>query len=569
MKRTTAVLTACLVLFGAMPYAGALFHWDDIKVIPVEAGLDFSDSLYTVARETDTQRIVPLSETSGAYLYAYHPGDGALEAYRAAPVQFADAGGWGFGLGVDGLSARGVIQGTPDGRFMADAALSHAEMCVLLARLFGLEGTQAYADVADNAWYAPAVGQLAQAGALPDAQAFEPDRAVERRELVGTAYALLTAVGALKTPVEPADALFAQVKDADSLTDTERAAYAGMLHNGYVVLEDRDYHDDMDTSDDEVYLRADTAVSREEAAEFLYSLLRHFMTTHYPPIATELAAAYGLDEQMPRIDGSTSSYPLTQAIYGALFTNGYNHPSMPASHSKTITSYERLIAGDADIILVPDPSSDVTALAEHSGVELEYVPIASEALVFFTGKDNPVAGLTSGQIRDIYVDNAYASWSALGGPDAPLAAFCRNNDSGSHAQMERFFLGGQPIHEQIRQERTSVMMASILTDVQDYERENPGTYALGYSMYYYYTTAGMILGTENLKLLAVDGVLPDEQSIAQKSYPLSTYYYAVLRADTPEDAPARKLVQWLTSEDGRVCVENAGFGALAVPAQAE
>ena len=35
-----------------------------------------------------------------------------------------------------------------------------------------------------------------------------------------------------------------------------------------------------------------------------------------------------------------------------------------------------------------------------------------------------------------------------------------------------------------------------------------------------------------------------------------------MRADEPKDSPARKMVQFLLSEAGQQCVENAGFGPL-------
>ena len=51
---------------------------------------------------------------------------------------------------------------------------------------------------------------------------------------------------------------------------------------------------------------------------------------------------------MPVVDGSTSTYPYTRAVYGALFWNYDNHPQFPESHSKSHESYERLINGEVD-----------------------------------------------------------------------------------------------------------------------------------------------------------------------------------------------------------------------------
>ena len=46
------------------------------------------------------------------------------------------------------------------------------------------------------------------------------------------------------------------------------------------------------------------------------------------------------------------------------------------------------------------------------------------------------------KLGDIYVNDAYDNWNEISGPDALLYPYCRNNDSGSHAQMEKHFLNG-------------------------------------------------------------------------------------------------------------------------------
>lgn len=168
------------------------------------------------------------------------------------------------------------------------------------------------------------------------------------------------------------------------------------------------------------------------------------------------------------------------------------------------------------------------------------------------------------QIRNVYVDNAYTNWDELGGSDAAFVPYCRNGDSGSQAQMEEFFLKGAEIHPDIKRETTSVSMASVITDVEEAYQAEPLTYALGYSIYYYYQSATQILlgDVDALKLLAVEGVYPSDETIADGSYPLAGYNYAVVRSDEPEDSPARRMVDFMLSQRGQECVLGAGFGPL-------
>ena len=63
-------------------------------------------------------------------------------------------------------------------------------------------------------------------------------------------------------------------------------------------------------------------------------------------------------------------------------------------------------------------------------------------------------------------------------------------------------------------------------------------------------------------MLAIDGVVPTDETIANGSYPLSNNTYIVLRKNTPADAPARRLAAFMLTEAGQQCVENAGYGPL-------
>jgi len=71
-----------------------------------------------------------------------------------------------------------------------------------------------------------------------------------------------------------------------------------------------------------------------------------------------------------------------------------------------------------------------------------------------------------------------------------------------------------------------------------------------------------LLADNALKLLSIDGVAPNDKTIASGKYPLSGYNYIAIRADQPKGSPARKMVDFMLSDAGQVCVINAGFGAL-------
>jgi len=270
----------------------------------------------------------------------------------------------------------------------------------------------------------------------------------------------------------------------------------------------------------------------------------------------------------PRIDGSTSSLPIVQEIYKAIFKpeiidgekvwNG-----LPQTASKTIESYKLLIDGEVDLIIVPDPSEEVKTLAAEKGVELEYIPICLEALVFITHKDTTVNNLTTEEIKSIYIDMQIDNWSQLGGNNNQIFAICRNEDSGSHALMEKFVLKGEKVNEQIRFNAMSLTMFGIVDEIENYVNfSGRGHLPLGYTIYYFFQNNKEEQKWNNVKMLNIDGVEPNDETIASGEYPYSTNYYAVIKKDTPKDSTSRKLISWLLSDKGQKIFTNAGFGII-------
>jgi phosphate transport system substrate-binding protein len=79
---------------------------------------------------------------------------------------------------------------------------------------------------------------------------------------------------------------------------------------------------------------------------------------------------------------------------------------------------------------------------------------------------------------------------------------------------------------------------------------------IGYSVYYYEEN---IAPAEKIKLLAVDGVKPEYDSIQSRQYPFTTGVYTVVRADSPPTHVAGRLRDWLLTKVGQEVVERSGY----------
>lgn len=586
MKKLLASALACLLLCqGAASAAGgdAGQAWSrpegdgsyiTIRV-PGEPGMALIDTFDLAVRYADTGEPVALSSAYlDGYLFATVPAENAdrpLEVFRGDDPVWTDLREQYLAAnGSSDLQIRGVVRGDNAGRLKQDAPLTRAEGAVLMARLLDLQPAErpGYSDVSPDAWYHEEVSAAAAAGLFAADGRFLPDQAMTRAEFTVLLARALSFVGWLDIPAE-GDLSGTGLMDAESVPSWAAGAYQALFacNPGIAPVTEKPtgayYWEDAPVLGD--YAEPENPITRGEAITSMNQAMRWV-----PCYPTEAAIQFGLDREMPVIDGSTSTYPYTQGVYSVLFTNGTAHPQFPKSHSKSFASYERLIRGEADVLFAATKASaELEPLAAKQGVELQYIPIAYDAMVFFTNLENPVNGLTRQQIQDIYVRNAYSSWDQVGGPEAKLLPYCRNTDSGSHALMERYFLedGKLSLASEILQGNVSVAMSSALTDVASALSLDPPAYAIGYSVYAYYGSYEEMMTdvTPNkLKLLAVDGVLPTAETIADGTYPLADYNYIVLRSDEPKDSPARRLAEFMVSDAGQQAVADSGFLPLAV-----
>lgn len=256
-------------------------------------------------------------------------------------------------------------------------------------------------------------------------------------------------------------------------------------------------------------------------------------------------------EEYPHVDGSTSMLPLSRALMMASTGVSAQEAELRISHSKTTLSFYALVSGEVDLLLVARPAQEAFDYAEDMGVELEMRPIGVDALVFLTSDKNPVDSLTQRQAVGIYT-GAITNWKEVGGADAEIVAYQRNETSGSQVMMENVVMDGEPMMDAPVEYRPSEMGA-LVDEVASYRNSAD---AIGYSVYYYVTEMYL---REGVKLLAIDGVAPSNETIASGEYPYTQYNYAVIRKDEREDSPARQLFDFLTTPEGKALMAAQGY----------
>ena len=280
--------------------------------------------------------------------------------------------------------------------------------------------------------------------------------------------------------------------------------------------------------------------------------------------------AYGT---YPSIDGSTVTLPMAVEFARQHLGFSDEYASDFVGFSTTPWAYQNLISSEpntyagmireettflddqhpVDIVLATEASPEEKALAEQNGVTLIQEPLCYDAFVFITHKDNPVDSLTLEQVRGIY-SGAIVNWAEVGGEDSPIVAYQREEDSGSQTGMIELVMKDLPM---LPPEKVPVVagMGGLINVVAEYQNNSA---SLGYTYKYYIDN---LYKNDDIKILMIDGIPADDASIRAGSYPLATCYYGVIRSEDADNVGG-KFLDWMTSEEGQQCIEQAGYVTL-------
>ncbi len=278
-------------------------------------------------------------------------------------------------------------------------------------------------------------------------------------------------------------------------------------------------------------------------------------------------------DNYPKVDGSTSTHPLQVLIACKLLGVEYSwipfpfdetHRIWPSPdekpeiaqfirnsiiHNGTHSSYMNLINGKAEIIIVARTASDDEInLADSVGVKLKTIPIALDAFVFIVNIHNPVNSLTIKEIQDIYTGNI-TNWNEVGGTNTEINPYQRNPNSGSQELMLSLVMKDLTMMNFPEMMILYGMMGLINQISQDKD-------GLGYTVYFF---EQFMAPNDNLKLLAVNGVIPEYKTLKSEEYSYTTDVYVVIREDLDRLSNAYQLYRWLLTYKGQRVIEESGY----------
>jgi len=213
------------------------------------------------------------------------------------------------------------------------------------------------------------------------------------------------------------------------------------------------------------------------------------------------------------------------------------------------TGIAALINGSTDICMASRPMKEDEKLKlrdryQTRGVE---IPVAKDGLSVYVNEKNPVQELTLAQLRDIYTGKL-TSWKQVGGADAPITLYGRENSSGTYVYFKDNVLGGRDFSARCQTlPGTAAVANAVLKD--------PNGIGYGGAAY-----AKGVRDVAVKKDARTQGVLPTPASVKDGSYPITRYLYFYTR--TQPAGKAKEFITWVRSPAGQAVVSQVGYFPL-------
>jgi phosphate transport system substrate-binding protein len=205
-----------------------------------------------------------------------------------------------------------------------------------------------------------------------------------------------------------------------------------------------------------------------------------------------------------------------------------------------------LINGTTDIAASSRPikSSETDKLKARFATTGYAYPIARDGLSVYLNTANPVKELTLAQIRDIYTGKI-TNWKQVGGSDAQIILYSRENSSGTYTYFKDNVLMGKDFAPRTQTlQGTAAVVNAVAKDAN----------GIGYGGAAYAKGIRFAAVKKNDKSPAI---LPSLETVRTGQYPISRYLYLYTRVK-----PAREMksfIDWATGPQGQAIVSKVGY----------
>jgi phosphate transport system substrate-binding protein len=195
---------------------------------------------------------------------------------------------------------------------------------------------------------------------------------------------------------------------------------------------------------------------------------------------------------------------------------------------------------DASRAIKPDEAAKVRDRFNTMPVE---TAVAKDGVAIYVNDANPVSQLTVEQLRGIYLGDV-TNWKDVGGRDAPIVLYSRENSSGTYVFVKEHVLQNQ---DYAPQAQTLPGTAAVVNAVA---KEKNG---IGYG------GAAYAKGIKELEIVGADGqgYLPKEENVKSGKYALSRPLFMYTRAKPAGEV--KEFMDFCLSPEGQAIVTRVGY----------
>ncbi len=241
------------------------------------------------------------------------------------------------------------------------------------------------------------------------------------------------------------------------------------------------------------------------------------------------------------VTGSTSVGPYADEL-GLMFdAKNNNQTNVQVSQVGSGPGITATIQGTTDIGM-----SSRNLTANESAQGLITYKICDDGIAIIVNNANPIANLSTSQIRDIFAGNT-TNWKAIGGNDAKIVVVQREAGSGTRDGFETLAMANKKVNV-----TTSAITQTSTGAVMTYVSNNPN--AIGYASF------GDV--TKSVKPLQVDGIAPTVTTIKDKSYKIQRPFILVTKGE-PTNPVAKAFINYVLGPEGQAFLASKNLVPVA------
>ena len=197
-----------------------------------------------------------------------------------------------------------------------------------------------------------------------------------------------------------------------------------------------------------------------------------------------------------------------------------------------------LINKTADIAMASRniKNSEIEAL-KNKGINIDEIVLGYDGITVIINHENHIKNLDMKTLAGIF-SGEITNWKELGGDDAKIVVLSRDSSSGTHAYFKEEVLRGGDSKSLIEYGQETLYMPSNQAILQEVANSK---YAIGY--------IGMGYMNDTVDSLAINGVKPTFDTVADKTYPIAreVYWYV----DSNRDGVTKDVVDFAISNKGK------------------